>query len=406
MKTKLFFSLSFIILLVFSVQITVAQDLDTNNWPSLKGYWKFQDTTDLTKATFGDDLILVGSHEAIAGPNYGDFATRIGIGSYYKSYHNIAPNGGGDSVNRYSLMFDFRVLNFNNWHTFFQTDSTNMNDGECFIKPQNISLGKSVFGTATTGYTPDSIIPMQWYRMVISVCLDSFYRYYIDGNLWLEGDSQFVDGRFALTPLVLFFADNNQEDDTIDISSLAIFGDYLTPQEVASLGSLDPCSHNPKIVDLGVDTILCSTHTLMLDAGTGFKSFLWSTGDTSQTIVVDSNSWGMGSNDVWVRTLDMNDCESTDSIQITFMDCSSIQTSNSEMDFLVYPNPVKDILNINFENGDFNIKVYNLTGQEVIKPMLSLSKDYILDMSGLSKGVYFLKLEFGEFSKTLLITKL
>ncbi|MFC2114660.1 LamG-like jellyroll fold domain-containing protein, partial [Bacteroidota bacterium] len=187
-----------------------------------------------------------------------DTAVRIGIGSYYKSYHDIAPNGGGDSVNRYSLMFDFKVLSLNNWHAFHQTDTTNTNDGDCFIRP-NSSSTPGAIGVGYTGYSTSAISPNKWYRLVISINLGHYYRYYLNGNLIHEGDTDeiFIDQRFALTPAILFFADDYQEDDTIDIASLAIFDTCLTASQIATIGTIDPCVLNPVVAHLGNDTAFC-----------------------------------------------------------------------------------------------------------------------------------------------------
>jgi len=201
----------------------------------------------------------------------------------------MAANGGGDSVNQYSLMFDFKVLSLNRWHCFFQTDSTNSNDGECFIKHYGDSIAGTI-GVGHTGYSSDSILPETWYRLVISVNLGNFYNYYLNGVLLHTGDTDeiAIDSRFALTPEVLFFADNNQEDDTIDIGSIAIFDTCLTPTQIADLGTIDPCIANPPIVDLGKDTTLCWNHTFSVGVGAGFKSVLWSTGDTLSSISLDT----------------------------------------------------------------------------------------------------------------------
>lgn len=165
-----------------------AQDLNPKDWSHLKGYWSFQDPKNLTKATVGNNLTLSGTHASVAGAD-GDTAVRIGLGSYYRYSHNIAPNGGGDSVNQYTLMLHFRVLNFNRWHTFYQTDTSNKNDGECFIRP-NTGTNPGGIGTATTGYTTTPINAAQWYRLVVSVNLNHFYRFYLNGKLILEGDTQ------------------------------------------------------------------------------------------------------------------------------------------------------------------------------------------------------------------------
>ena len=311
---KIIFS---VIVICFSSLSIFAQDLVVKDWPQLKGYWKFQDVKNLTKATVGNKLTLVGTHQQVTGPAYGDTAIRIGIGSYYKYAHSMAPNGGGDSVNQYTLMFDFKVLNFKQWHTFFQTDTTNANDGECFIRP--LGTRPARIGTATTGYTNDSINANQWYRLVISVNLNNFYRYYINGKLWLEGDTQEVDGRFALLPQILFFADNDKEDDTIDVASVAIFDTCLSAKNIAKIGSIDPCVANPPKINLGRDTTLCANYTVSLNAGTGYINYQWSTGNKLPFELIDATTLGTGKKTVWVKVTDRNGCKGGDSIVINYL---------------------------------------------------------------------------------------
>ena len=306
------------IIICFSSFNSIAQDLVVKDWPHLKGYWKYQDAKNLTKATVGNKLTLVGTHQQVAGPAYGDTAIRIGIGSYYKCAHGMAPNGGGDSVNRYTLMYDFKVLNFNKWHTFHQTDSANKNDGECFIRPKTGSRPGRI-GVAATSYTNDSIFPNKWYRLVISVNLNNFYRYYVNGKLWLEGDTQIVDGRFALLPQILFFADDNQEDDTIDIASVAIFDTCLSSKDIAKIGSIDPCVANPPKINLGRDTTLCANYTLSLNAGTGYVNYQWSSGNKLPFELIDATSLGTGKKTVWVKVTDRNGCKGGDTNLINYL---------------------------------------------------------------------------------------
>ncbi|MES2616468.1 MAG: T9SS type A sorting domain-containing protein [Bacteroidota bacterium] len=296
-----------------------AQDLNPNEWPHLKGYWKFQDKNNLTKATVGYPLSLIGTHQRVTGPAYGDTAIRMTIGNYYKCNHNMAPNGGGDSVNRYTLMFDFKVLSFKKWHTFFQTDSLNTNDGECFIRPADGSNPGRI-GVAATSYTKDSIAPNKWYRLVISVNNGHFYRYYINGTLVLEGDTQDIDDRFALTPKILFFADDNQEDDTIDIASVAVFDTCLSSSDIERIGTIEPCIANPPTVSLGRDTILCADQAYLKYAQfTGLVTkFQWSTGATVGYANLTYKNPGMGKRNVWVKMTDVNNCIATDTMKITF----------------------------------------------------------------------------------------
>ena len=65
----------------------------------------------------------------------------------------------------------------------------------------------------------------------------------------------------------------------------------------------------------------------------------------------------------------------------------------------VYPNPAQDVLNIDYKSELTGVKVYNLLGQEVINRTAATSQ-MKLDISGLTSGVYIVKLsaEEGEHS--------
>ncbi|MGC8864819.1 MAG: hypothetical protein ACP5O2_03755 [Bacteroidales bacterium] len=67
-------------------------------------------------------------------------------------------------------------------------------------------------------------------------------------------------------------------------------------------------------VNLGPDRDICQGETSILDAGPGFKNYIWNTGSTSQTLPV--NSTGIYS----VTVTDLNGCQNSDQIQVTFHD--------------------------------------------------------------------------------------
>lgn len=384
---------TFILSLIFSTT-GFSQDLTPANWPNLVGYWKFQDTTDLTKATVGNDLILIGQHQMLQGAFYGDTAVRIDTGSYYKVYHGITSNGGGDSVNQYTLMFDFKVLNLDRWHCFQQTDTTNQNDADCFIKHYPDSL-PGMIGVGFTGYSDTSIVPNQWYRLVISVNLGNFYNYYLNGVLIHTGDTDEIqiDDRFALTEAILFFADNNQEDDTIDVASIALFDTCLTPSQIAQLGTLDPCIENPPIVDLGKDTIICYADSINLHAGSGFKTYLWSTGDTTAgTTAMRDTTVMVFIDTIWVRVTDMNNCEAIDTIVVLYPICDNIN-EHSKSQTQVYPNPNNGIMKLVLTEKAKAILIYNSAGQ-LVESINDLDiGTHQITLSNLPEGLYILEIQ-------------
>jgi len=202
---------------------------------TLVGQWTFDNPNDLLNATTGNDLELVGTHTIVPGPDTNDGAVNIGEGSYYKANHGIPANGGGTMVNEYSVVIDFKVASIGQWYTFMQTYYPNTNDGDCFI---NLS---GQIGVAATGYSAYSVMPDEWYRLVIAIDLGSSYKYYLDGQLLKDGTNQTVDGRFSIYPAnptqpFLFFADENGEDNPINVAYCAMYDGCLSAAQVNTLG--------------------------------------------------------------------------------------------------------------------------------------------------------------------------
>ncbi len=202
-----------------------------------KGRWLFDDPANLTAAVpgFGNDLELVGTHTAIAGPTVNNGAVTVPKGSYYKITHGIAPNGGGTKVNKYSLLFDFKI-SATAWHNFFQTDSTAAaSDGDLFINMSN------AIGTWALGYSNFQVVPGVWYRLVVSCDNTHSFKTYIDGQLIKDGTvsgMDMIDGRYSLYPYLLLFADDDGDDGDIDIAEAAIWDYPLTSDEVLVLGGI------------------------------------------------------------------------------------------------------------------------------------------------------------------------
>lgn len=238
-------------LILFTIS-AFSQNINPVDWPDMTGFWEFNDEANIELATVGSNLELTGTQAFVQGTEVGDGATRIASGSYYKCIHGIASNGGGsgDYVNEYTLVYDFKIPSAGVYYSFFQTNQSNNNDAEIFINPS------SHVGVSSTYYTSASIEVEQWYRLVVAVDLDNSFKYYVDGQLLLDGTSQAVDGRFSLDPFFLLFADDNAEDNEFDISTFAIFNRSLNDVEIESLGGFGHVF--PQIPIAGTDPYLQS----------------------------------------------------------------------------------------------------------------------------------------------------
>ena len=215
------------IILILSLILTVpclwAQD-------GLVGHWTFDDPNDLTKAATGNNLILIGNHQAVTGPESENGAVNIGVGSYYIAAHGMDASGGGARVNEFTLVMDIKVPQLSRWYCMYQSDQSNQNDGEWFINPTGM------IGVGATGYTRSLIEPNEWYRLSVSVKNGSRYDYYVDGQLAQVGSPGGIDGRFSLGITALLFADENNEDNPLDVADIKMFSRALSNEEIASLG--------------------------------------------------------------------------------------------------------------------------------------------------------------------------
>ena len=139
-----------------------------------------------------------------------------------------------------------------------------------------------------------------------------------------------------------------------------------------------------------------SLGTLTANNITGSTSpytWLWNTGELTQSISVDPSVLSY-----WCVVSDANGCLS-DTVYF------SITTGVDEIldsRLLVYPNPVNDILNIDFtfkNNQSVELKIVNILGEvmyseKVTQTELSYSNKF--DFSKFSKGLYFIKLKLDK----------
>ena len=204
----------------------------------------------------------------------------------------------------------------------------------------------------------------------------------------------------------------------------------------------------------------CIGQDCMLDAGEEYVSYLWSTDETEQMIEADAGTYsvsvtdgfgctGEGSTEVvlnsegsislnisHVNNIEENNGaveaimsegtppynyawsngETTQSISnlepgvytVTVIDaggCTYIETANVllqvginpiEKQLKIYPNPVSNLLNIEWEGNTFDVKVYNTLG-ELIYFNENEINTLVLDLSSYPQGVYFLKLNTDKF---------
>jgi hypothetical protein len=137
-----------------------------------------------------------------------------------------------------------------------------------------------------------------------------------------------------------------------------------------------------------------------MDAGAGFTSYLWNTGETTQSITVDSLKFILGSNDYTVEVINADNCSNSDTITLVVDPCTGLLTPElANMDMRIFPNPSKGLFQIDIigmENADYDLEIYNAVGSKVYGKQISYSgndlQSYKIDLRSYAKGVYIVRL--------------
>lgn len=168
-----------------------------------------------------------------------------------------------------------------------------------------------------------------------------------------------------------------------------------------SITTLIQVNPNP-VVYLGKDTTLFDNQSIILDAGPGYDSYLWSDNGTSRTITIDTNGIGLNTRLFWVKVI-KDGCEGYDSINITFQKHVNVPENITHSNIRVYPNPARETIHIEtgFTHEDLSISLNDLNGK-CLKTIRINGSDqrniYHLDLSDLSEGLYILNITGSRIS--------
>ena len=154
------------------------------------------------------------------------------------------------------------------------------------------------------------------------------------------------------------------------------------------------------IIDLGADQEVCFNHEYTIDAGTGYTSYLWNTGATTQSITVDSNDFSIGDNLYKVEVYNDVNCSAMDSVVLVVDPCTGVEMPElTKADISIYPNPTKGQFQIDvtgLENKEYNLDIFNSVGKIVFTEKVTYdgtdTQTWKLDFSTYAKGIYHIRL--------------
>ena len=190
----------------------------------------------------------------------------------------------------------------------------------------------------------------------------------------------------------LYSWNNNQTGSSISVTP-AITTIYTVTGASNSNGCTNAVTatitvHSASVNLIGSSTI-CVNETGTLVAS-GANSYTWSTSGNGSIINVSPGITTTYS----VQGTDNNGCLGSNSITLYVDECTGIsELKNKDNEFRIYPNPVNEILNVEFGGvKNAQIFVYDVCGKEIMSNQIERGVSQI-NVSALAKGIYFIKIE-------------
>ena len=233
MKTCRFLVSVPFVLAALVVSLALGADTASAAEPRIVGEWRFSGTGDeRLKATVGRDLVKYTRTGAQSldlaggdGIRPGDGYLRAGQNSGLKCFHGLPKDSS------YTVVMDVRVPTeaSGKYFALFQPDPDNDSDCRYYLMP-GWSAARLCFWVASVTYTDDVAKRDEWIRVAFTYEHDEYKTLYVNG----EKVNARSDSSMKVTGDVFYFlVDNNGEDDTTDISYVAIYDGVLTDDEIA-----------------------------------------------------------------------------------------------------------------------------------------------------------------------------
>ena len=225
----------------------------------------------------------------------------------------------------------------------------------------------------------------------------------VDGNTVTLGSEWTGDGTLSTcatpgqTPNRIGNEDNNSAADwSCDVSSKGTQNPLLSTSFISC--GVGACASPRFAIDvhlipgvtasLGADTAAELPFNIPLSPGQGYTSYLWSTGATTDTIVVTS------ADTYWVTVSGANGCTITDTIVVGIAVGVNGQLSKDVLSF--YPNPANEKLTIKSGMLDLDkaqIRMFDSRGGMVSDLIMTpeSNRTYIIDLRSFEAGIYFVQ---------------
>jgi hypothetical protein len=241
--------------------------------------------------------------------------------------------------------------------------------------------------------------------------VDELPRFSEEGNLQLNLSATDDEGGSGLGEVEVYMSRNDEEPvligkerkfewiiDAQICDSLAFF-----VRSIDKVGNTEPMPDQPQTytilgrsnVSAGDDVTLCAGNEVTLTASAG-ESYLWSNGETSQSITVVPDSTSVYS----VVVTNSDGCAGEATVTVTLQDCTIVdENDQSGSSLKVYPNPVPgdeifaEISNL--KPGTYQLSLFDQNGKNLFAAKLQLDQlrfTQRIPLQGFPKGTYILEI--------------
>ncbi len=181
---------------------------------------------------------------------------------------------------------------------------------------------------------------------------------------------------------------------TFSIINIADYTNTFFPDNVQVTITVQPA---PVVSITGAADTICETSAVVLDAGSGFASYLWSDASTSQTLSITGASIGAGNSGTFsVSVTDNIGCEGSGQVTIHVIDCSGIDELLSNGTIHIWPNPNSGTFSMKISgiSGEATLHIMKTTGELVKTENLILGNETIreFNLGNLAAGIYYIRL--------------
>ncbi|MDR2627764.1 MAG: metallophosphoesterase, partial [Dysgonamonadaceae bacterium] len=130
----------------------------------------------------------------------------------------------------YTLLWDIRVPSLSGYCALLQTNKSNTDDGDVFLKDKTLGSGD---------YSAEVLSRDTWHRIVVSVNVAAQQiLFYVDGRKVSAKNNNF--DRYSLSEFFWLFLDDTNEDYALDCAGIALWNVVLSAEQISILGGATP----------------------------------------------------------------------------------------------------------------------------------------------------------------------